>query len=451
MAFGFIGKILGKFSGAASASKPQQQKGNGEQHGGRGRRKRRGRHAVDRQENGERRANGGTQNQGQKQQRQAKQPGQRPQKRQQGQQKQEQAKQPGQPQKRQQGQQKQGQQQNRPARQQQGRTSPQPQQKAQNGRQTPPQDDVRKDSQDAARQANPVPDAPAPAPSPADAARPEAQEAAVARPEAETPAAGSGPALPEETAAAILEAERQVVLVVGAEDKFRVLVNLMSIMSVEKTIVFCNKKGVAEELHRSLSMGGMKCGLLTGDVSEEDRQFVQGEFASGEMPLVVVTDGFCGGVDVSSVGCLVNYDFPYEAEDYVRRLGGEAGALSMGRVVSFADEDESSAIRDIEERLGVSMKCAVVQDGDPLLDEIAEEEAEPSEPPPPYERIKDGVPVFDAAGREGRLVIGGDGVPRPLPSFDGALDPKRPQTDETDVYVKPLKSDVAADGWTPTA
>lgn len=429
MAFGFIGKILGKFSGGASATRPQPQKSAGE-HGGRGRRKRRGRHAAGRQENGERQSDGGTQNQGQQKRRQG------------------QAKQSGRQPKRPQGQQKQ---QDRPERQsQQNRTSAKERQKVQSGQQTPPQEDVRQRRRNAVPSASAVPVADVPAPPPAAAAPPETQSVPPEAP-VEDSVPESGPALPQETAAAVLEAERQVVFVVGADDKFRVLVNLMSLMSVEKTIVFCNRKGVAEELHRSLSMGGMKCGLLTGDVSEEDRRFVQDEFASGEMPLVVVTDGFCGGVDVSSVGCLVNYDFPYEVEDYVRRLGGEAGALSMGRVVSFADEDESSAIPEIEARLGVSMKCAVVMDGDPLLDEIVEGEADPVEPPPPYERIKDGVPVFDAAGREGRLIIGGDGVPRPLPSFDNALDPKRPQTDETDVYVKPLKSEVAADGWSPTA
>lgn len=432
MAFGFIGKILGKFSGAAPASKPQPQKASGDQHGGRGRRKRRGRHAAGRQENGELRPNGGTQNQGQQRPRQG------------------QTRRPGAQQNRPQGQGQQKQRQGQPARQQQNRPSPQQRQRPQNGQRAPQQEDVLQKRPDAVQSAADASPASVPAPSSPASVPPEAQAAAV-RPSVECGAPESEPSLPQETAAAILEAERQVVFVVDAEDKFRVLVNLMSLMSVERTIVFCNRKGVAEELHRSLSVGGMKCGLLTGDVSEEDRQFVQGEFASGEMPLVVVTDGFCGGVDVSSVGCLVNYDFPYEAEDYVRRLGGEAGAMSTGRVVSFADEDESSAIPDIEARLGVSMKCAVVQDGDPLLDEIVEEDAEPAEPPPPYESIKDGVPVFDAAGREGRLVIGGDGVPRPLPSFDSALDPKKPQTDETDVYVKPLKSDVPVDGWSPTA
>ncbi len=445
MAFGFIGKILGKFSGGATASKPHPQKASGE-HGGRGRRKRRGRHAAGRQDGGERRPNGGTQNQGQQKQRLS-----QPARQQQGQR---QARQPGPQQKRPQGQQKQRQ--NQSARQQQNRPSQQElQKKAQNGQRAPQQEDALRKRSDVVQSAADVSFAAAPAPLSGKAVPPEAvpseAQASAVQPVAEGFVPESEPALPQETAATILEAERQVVFVVGAEDKFRVLVNLMSLMSVEKTIVFCNKKSVAEELHRSLSMGGMKCGLLTGDVSEEDRQFVQGEFASGEMPLVVVTDGFCGGVDMSSVGCLVNYDFPYEAEDYVRRLGGEVGAMSMGRVVSFADEDESSAIPDVEARLGVSMKCAVVQDGDPLLDEIVEEDAEPAEPPPPYESIKDGVPVFDAAGREGRLIIGGDGVPRPLPSFDAALDPKKPQADETDVYVTPLKSDVAVDGWSPTA
>lgn len=427
MAFGFIGKLLGRFAGSAAAPRPQTQKAVGE-HGGRGRRKRRGRHAVGRQDN----AGGGTQNQGQQRQRQGQSakplPGQRQ----------------NQQQKKPQGQGQQRPRQGQPAK----RQPERPPRRQDEAARAAEQNAAALQAQEAAS-VRAVPPVEAASVAPANAASDVPSESV--QPASADVAAKTAAALPQETAAAILEAERQVVFVVRAEDKFRVLVNLMSLMSVEKTVVFCNKKTVAEEVHRSLSLGDVRCGLLTGGVSEEDRRFVQGEFESGEMPLVVVTDGFCGGIDLTSVGCLVNYDFPYEAEDYVRRLGGEANALSMGRVVSFADEDESSAVPDIESRLGVAMKCAVVVDGDPLLDEVVAAEAEPVEPPPPYASIKDGVPIFDAAGREGRLVIGGDGVPRPLPSFSTALDPKKPQMDETDVYVRPLRADVAVDGWSPTA
>lgn len=278
-----------------------------------------------------------------------------------------------------------------------------------------------------------VPSAPVPAPVPPPVASP----APAVPPPAET-----------ESVADALAAERQVVFIVRAEDKFTVLGNLLAKAPEAKTVVFCNRKTTAQEVQNGLALRNVKCGLLSGDVNEEDRRYVQDAFASGEISLVVVTDGFGGGVDVATVDCLVNYDFPFEAEDYVRRMGGLAaeGGGCTGRIVSFADEDESFGIDDVEKRLGIALKYANVKEDDPLLAALDAEAAAEEPPEPLFTHIKGGIPVFDAAGREGRVVVGGDGTPRPLPTFEHALDP-RPVVDETNAYVKPLPAAAGSREW----
>lgn len=298
----------------------------------------------------------------------------------------------------------------------------------------------------APQSAQPKPSRPpvSPAPRPVENAAPVTAPSSSAVP----PSAVVPPPAKTESVADVLAAERQVVFIVRAEDKFTVLGNLLAKAPEAKTVVFCNRKTTAQEVQNGLALRNVKCGLLSGDVNEEDRRYVQDAFASGEISLVVVTDGFGGGVDVATVDCLVNYDFPFEAEDYVRRMGGLAaeGGGCTGRVVSFADEDESFGIDDVEKRLGVSLKYANVKEDDPLLAAL-DAEAVAEEPPEPlFTHIKGGIPVFDAAGREGRVVVGGDGTPRPLPSFEHALDP-RPVVDETNAYVKPLPAAAGSREW----
>ena len=283
-----------------------------------------------------------------------------------------------------------------------------------------------------------------PPPSPVEKAEPEKTEPApaVSAEEAKAPVAASesAPASDSITSAepAAEDVARQIVYVVRADMKFTVLVNLLRSNGAARTVVFCNKKMAAEDAHRALAVEGFKCGLLTGDVNEEDRAYVLGAFASGEIPLVVVTDGFDSGVHAGAVDFVVNYDFPYEPADYVRRIGDVGKGENAGRVISFADEDESFAIPEIEEHLGTSLKCRVLEDSDPLLAALdaAAVDAEPEpEPEPLYTHIEGGVPVFDALGREGRVVLGGGTDPRPLPSFETALDPKK-TIDEENVYLK---------------
>ncbi len=64
---------------------------------------------------------------------------------------------------------------------------------------------------------------------------------------------------------------------------------------------------------------------------------------------------------------MVNFDFPYEPEDYVHRIGRTGRAGAKGVAISFADEDESFIIPDIEEYLGEELKCIVLSGDDELL------------------------------------------------------------------------------------
>lgn len=406
MAFGFLGKLLDRISGKTAKPAPKH-----EGREGRGRRGRHGRHAS-----------GGN----------AKSP------------------QPAQPKQRPQ-----------PAKAQSKKTPPKGASQKANPPKTPAKPNASKQP-NAPKQAKPK-SAPIPAPQ---SAQPKQAQPPVAPPPppvapAAPVAASSSPVVPPpvspvpdvppssetESVADVLAAERQVVFIVRAEDKFTVLGNLLAKAPEAKTVVFCNRKTTAQEVQNGLALRNVKCGLLSGDVNEEDRRYVQDAFVSGEISLVVVTDGFGGGVDVAAVDCLVNYDFPFEAEDYVRRMGGlvsEGGCT--GRIVSFADEDESFGIDDVEKRLGVSLKYANVKEDDPLLAALDAEAAAEEPPEPLFTHIKGGIPVFDAAGREGRVVVGGDGTPRPLPTFEHALDP-RPVVDETNAYVKPLPAAVASREW----
>ena len=70
------------------------------------------------------------------------------------------------------------------------------------------------------------------------------------------------------------------------------------------------------------------------------------------------------------MGFVVNYDFPYEAEDYVHRIGRTGRAGQQGTAISFADEDESFIIPEIEEFIGESLKCTLLMGNDPLMTEI---------------------------------------------------------------------------------
>ena len=163
---------------------------------------------------------------------------------------------------------------------------------------------------------------------------------------------------------------KQVVYVIQAKDKFTVLYNHIALHPDARTIVFCNRKCTTEDVYESLKIRGVNVEMLSGDVNQNKRLKVLDAFRDGEVKIVVATDVAGRGIDVKGLEYVVNFDFPYEAEDYVHRIGRTGRAGSTGIAISFADEYESCQIPDIEKYINEELKCTVIGPDDPLMKPI---------------------------------------------------------------------------------
>ncbi len=172
---------------------------------------------------------------------------------------------------------------------------------------------------------------------------------------------------------------KQIVYVVTANEKFTVLYNLIQQYPESRMLVFCNRRSTTEDVAKGLSRRGVRCEMLSGDVNQNRRLHVLEDFREGKVRTVVATDVAGRGLHVDDIGFVVNFDFPYEPEDYVHRIGRTGRAGHTGTAISFADEDESFIIPDIEEFIGEELKCTVLHSDDPLLAKL------PPCPPRPRE------------------------------------------------------------------
>jgi ATP-dependent RNA helicase RhlB len=160
---------------------------------------------------------------------------------------------------------------------------------------------------------------------------------------------------PEEVAVATVE---QIVYAVPSREKFALLYNLLRRHEGQRVLVFCNRRIGAERLAVHLEGVGTACELLSGDVNQKRRLRVIDEFREGKVRIVIATDVAGRGLHIADIGLVVNYDLPYEPEDYVHRIGRTGRAGRVGRAVSFACEDESFVIPEIEAFIGEPLKCS---------------------------------------------------------------------------------------------
>lgn len=255
---------------------------------------------------------------------------------------------------------------------------------------------------------------------------------------------------------------KQVVYVIQAKDKFTVLFNHIALHPESRVIVFCNRKSTTEDVYESLKVRGVSVDMLSGDVNQNRRLKVLEAFREGAVKVVVATDVAGRGIDIKGLEYVVNFDFPYEAEDYVHRIGRTGRAGSTGIAISFADEFESCQIPDIEAYIKEPLKCTVIGPDDPLLKPIPARHTKLGEID---EAAKAEVDAREAAGEEqiaaAKALVGanattGTGAPavlkenapvRELPKFEHALEPKKPAPDESNVYSKPVEQTAKLEEW----
>lgn len=189
---------------------------------------------------------------------------------------------------------------------------------------------------------------------------------------------------PEQVA---VESVDQKVYLVTSEEKYPVLYNLIAKNQGSRMAVFTNQKIEAKRLYDRLRRNGINCTLLSGDIPQDKRTKRLESFRSGKTPILVATDVAGRGIHIEGITHVVNYTLPYEPEDYVHRIGrtGRAGALGVS--VSFACEEESFALPEIEEYIGRKLECVMPEEE--LLvppPKAAPEKSSPTKRRPPRRR-----------------------------------------------------------------
>ena len=135
---------------------------------------------------------------------------------------------------------------------------------------------------------------------------------------------------------------------VGADDKRRALHQILKARGMKQAFVFVNSKLGCAKLARSLEREGLKTTALHGDKSQDERLKALESFKNGEVDLLVCTDVAARGLDIKDVPAVFNFDVPFNAEDYIHRIGRTGRAGASGLAVSFVASSDQRLVSDIE-------------------------------------------------------------------------------------------------------
>jgi ATP-dependent RNA helicase DeaD len=121
------------------------------------------------------------------------------------------------------------------------------------------------------------------------------------------------------------------------------------------TIVFCRTKAETDALAEGLRLRGYSADALHGDMAQAERDRVMRRFREGLADLLVATDVAARGLDIDTVTHVINYDLPWDVEQYIHRIGRTGRAGRTGDAITLIEPRERRNLRMIEQMTGAKI------------------------------------------------------------------------------------------------
>lgn len=139
------------------------------------------------------------------------------------------------------------------------------------------------------------------------------------------------------------------------EWKFDTLCDLYDTLVITQAVIFCNNKSKVDDLAKRMLKAHFTVVAMHGDMPQAEREEIMKQFRSGEMRVLITTDLWARGIDVSQVSLVINYDLPTNRENYIHRIGRSGRFGRKGVAINFVKSDELTLLREIEQHYNIQI------------------------------------------------------------------------------------------------
>ena len=153
---------------------------------------------------------------------------------------------------------------------------------------------------------------------------------------------------PRNTAA---EAVNQLVYPVDRDRKEELLIHLLRTYDLHQVLVFTRTKIAATRLATRLDRAGLNAVAIHSDRSQPERTRALEEFKTGDVRVLVATDVAARGLDIEDLPVVVNFELPWNPQDYIHRIGRTGRAGATGEAISLVTMDEADLLRGVQRLL----------------------------------------------------------------------------------------------------
>jgi len=148
----------------------------------------------------------------------------------------------------------------------------------------------------------------------------------------------------------------QWLVTVDKDTKSALLSHMISENNWQQALIFIETKRGAAKLVSQLEKRGVKAESFHSGRSQAVREQLLADFKAGELGILVATGVAARGIDITELPLVINYDLPYESDDYIHRIGRTGRAGMAGEAVSLVSRDDFKNLCAIEKRLNKVIK-----------------------------------------------------------------------------------------------
>ncbi len=153
-----------------------------------------------------------------------------------------------------------------------------------------------------------------------------------------------------------LETTNQAYYEVAPGKKLDALARVLDMETPGPTIVFCRTRQETNDLAEALKLRGHGAEALHGDMNQAERERVLRRFREGVSELLVATDVAARGLDIEAVTHVINFDIPWDVEQYIHRIGRTGRAGRTGDAITLVEGRERRQLKLIERAIGSPIK-----------------------------------------------------------------------------------------------
>jgi len=140
------------------------------------------------------------------------------------------------------------------------------------------------------------------------------------------------------------------------KQKYLVIKDLFSSISVSQTIIFCNSVERVIELHKALKEDDFPVCCVHSNLEKRDRDEAFSEFKSGKYRVMVSSNITARGIDLQQISVVINFDLPKCKHTFLHRIGRTSRFGRKGMAINLITKRDVPKLKEFEEYYSTEIK-----------------------------------------------------------------------------------------------